>query len=253
MGLRLKQLSAQQNVMYAEATNMNDYQTVKEFIDEFRGRVGDTDCDIPTNSIIAYLNTALRRLAREKGLDKLFRFQDTIELASINNNGMPSAAWNLKLKGMGAIIDIISLRVLDKSSCAIFDVNPCYLPYKEFYECNAMPEQNDAGAPTHFTLQNIQGQTRILFDRPIDGPYAIDMFYSAFHPRIKTVNETVMIPYGYSDILTEAVIIFYNMEAADFASARALYEDYDKLVAEARELLAKQPTGTPFRLLRGSF
>lgn len=232
---------------------MNDYQTVKEFIDEFRARIGDTDCDVPVKSIIAYLNTALRRLAREKGLDKLFRYTDTIELASINQNGLPSASWNLKLRGMGTIIDIIDLQVLDASSCNIFNVNPCYLPYKEFAQCNVKPEQNEPGAPETFTIKEIQGQTRIIFDRPIDKPYAVDMFYAAFHPRIKTVNEFLMIPYGYADIVTEATIIFYNMESADFASARALYEDLDKLVDDARELLAKQHSGLPFRILKGSF
>lgn len=50
---------------------IGNYLTVSEFIDEFRRAVGDTTCEIPAKAIISWLNTALRRLAREKGLDVL--------------------------------------------------------------------------------------------------------------------------------------------------------------------------------------
>ena len=56
-----------------------EYDTVEEFITEFRKRIGDSTCQTPVANIMSWINTALRRLARSKGLDKLFTYHDTFE------------------------------------------------------------------------------------------------------------------------------------------------------------------------------
>ena len=44
-----------------------------------------------------------------------------------------------------------------------------------------------------------------------------------------------------------------NIESADMATARSLYEDWDFLVAEARERLHRQKTTLGLRQVKGSF
>ena len=235
-----------------------EYDTVEDFIAEFRRRIGDSTCQTPVKDIISWINTALRRLARSRGLDKLFTYHDTFQLARLNEDGTPAAAWKLKgLKDdgiqLGMIIDIKSVIVLDTSGCCMEGYHPCYMPLGWFRREHPFPEKECPGIPCAFTINQIEGATQFIFDRPISRPLALDMVYSAFPPRIEKLDDLIRVPYAYSDILMEAVVILHNQEAQDYSFARANYEDWDFLVAEARELLAKQPTGFPPRTMRGSF
>lgn len=234
--------------------NMNDFETVEEFIAEFRNRIGDSTCQTPVKNIISWINTAMRRLARSKGLDKLFTYHDTFELARLDEDGTPAASWALKGDTpLGMIIDIKSLLVLDHTGCCMENVTPCYMPLEWFRREHPFPEREAAGNPCSFTINQMGGVTQITFDRPIAHPLILDMIYSAFPPRVEALDDYVRIPWAYNDILMEAVIILFNQEAQDYAFARANYEDWDYFVAEAREMLAKQPSGMPLRRVRGSF
>lgn len=237
-----------------------EYQTAEEFIKDFRHRVGDATCQIPVNDIIYWINTAMRRLARSKGLDKLFMYHDTFELARLDKDGTPAAAWLLRGleadKGgakLGMIIDIKSMRLIDTSDCCMEAYHPCYMRLDWFNREHPFPEKECPGIPCRFTLNQIGGATQIIFDRPIDHPMSLDLFYSAFPPRIEKLTDLVRIPFAYSDILMEGVVILFNQEAQDYSFARANYEDWDFFVAEAREQLAHQHSGLPVRQLRGSF
>lgn len=234
------------------------YDTVGNFIDDFRERIGDTTCDIPVQNIISWINTALRRLARSKGLDKLFIFHDTFQLARLGADGMPAASW--KLQGLedtnaklGTIIDIKSITFLDNSNCCMAGYHPCYMDPLWFRKEHPFPEKNSPGTPCAFTIETIKGVTQITFDRPISRPFTLDLIYSAFPPRITSTEELLRVPYSYADILMEAVVILMNQEAQDYAFARANYEDWDFFVAEAREMLAHQHSGVGLRHIRGSF
>lgn len=235
-----------------------EYDTAEEFIKEFRRRIGDSTCEVPVANILSWLNTALRRLARSKGLDKLFTYHDTFELARLDADGTPAASW--KLKGLetddvqlGMIIDIKSIMLLDTSGCCMEGYHPCYMPIEWFRKEHPFPEKECPGIPCSFTINQLGGVTQITFDKPIPRPLSLDLLYSAFPPRIKNLSDLVRVPYAYSDILMEAVIILFNQEAQDYSFARANYEDWDFFVAEAREMLARQHSGLPLRYIRGSF
>lgn len=239
---------------------IGNYLTVSELIEEFRKAVGDTTCEIPAKNIISWLNTALRRLAREKGLDVLFRYQDTFELANINKDGSKSTSWFLRgfktddsadSPRIGTIIDIESMLILEADDCRIHHKNLCYLPFEWFRREYPFPEDRDC--LTAFTINEFGGDTKLIFNAPAEGHIAVDLCYTAFHPRITSVNELVRIPYAYADILLEYLKILMNMESADMATARALYEDIDFLTTQARERLHQQKSGFPMRQLRGSF
>lgn len=237
-----------------------NYLTMSEFADEFRKAIGDTTCEVPIKSIINWTNTALRRLAREKGLDVLFRYQDTFELANMNKDGSKSASWFLrgfKVDGgadsprIGTIIDVESLLVLEADDCRIRHKELCYLPFAYFRREYPFPEDRDC--LTAFTITEFGGDTKLTFNAPVEGHIAIDLIYTAFHPRITSPDELVRIPYAYDDILMECVKILMHEESADMATARSLYEDWDYLVAQARERLHQQKAGFGLRQVRGSF
>lgn len=235
-----------------------EYDDVDDFIKEFRRRIGDTTCQTPAANIISWINTALRRLARSKGLDKLFTFHDTFELARLNQDGTPAASWKLKgLKDNGAelgmIIDIKSILVLDGTGCCMDNYEMCYIPLDWFRKAHPFPERGCPGIPCSFALNQMGGVTQIIFDRPISKPLQLDLIYTAFPPRVSKGTDLIRVPYAYSDILMEAVLILFNQEAQDYSFARANYEDWDFMVSEAREMLARQPSGFPPRVLRGSF
>ena len=237
-----------------------NYLKVSEFIDEFRRAVGDTTCEIPAKNIISWINTALRRLAREKGLDVLFRYQDTFELANMNKDGSKSTSWFLRgfktddsadSPRIGTIIDVESLLILEADDCHIHHKELCYLPPLWFRREYPFPEDGDC--LTAFTLTEFGGDTRIQFNAPLDGHTVVDLVYTAFHPRITSAEELVRIPYAYADILVECVKILMNEESADMATARAMLEDWDYLTSQARERLHQQKAGLPLRQIRGSF
>lgn len=239
---------------------IGNYLTVSEFVDEFRKAVGDATCEIPVKSVISWLNTALRRLAREKGLDYLFKYQDTFELANTNKDGSKSASWFLRgfktddsadSPRIGTIIDIESLLILEADDCHINHKELCYLPFAYFRKNYPFPEEGDC--LTSFTLNEFGGDTKLIFNAPAEGHIAVDMVYTAFHPRITSSDELVRVPYAYADILLEGVKILMNEESADMATARALYEDWDYLVAQARERIHQQKSGLGLRQVRGSF
>ena len=235
-----------------------EYDTVDDFIKEFRKRIGDTTCQTPVANIMSWINTALRRLARSKGLDKLFTYHDTFELARLNADGTPAASWNLKgLEDsgykLGMIIDIKSVMFVDTSGCCMEGSHPCYMPLDWFRREHPFPEKECPGMPCSFTINQMGGVTQIIFDRPLSRPISLDMIYSAFPPKVTQLTDLIRVPYAYADILMEAVIILMNQEAQDYSFARANYEDWDFLVAEAREMLARQHSGLAPRVMRASF
>ena len=233
---------------------IGNYLTVRELAEEFRRAVGDSTCEITDKPIISWLNTALRRLAREKGLDALFRYQDTFELAAINKDGSRATSWFLKNPDgarLGTIIDIESMLILDADDCNIKDKELCYLPFEWFRKEYPFPENGDC--LTAFTLNEFGGDTKIIFNAPAEGHIVVDMVYTAFHPRITSMDDTVRIPFAFADLLLECLKILMNEESADMATARALYEDWDYLTSQARELIHKRKGTLPMRQVRGSF
>lgn len=231
-----------------------NYLTTRELADEFRRSIGDSTCEIQDKPFISWLNTALRRLAREKGLDVLFRYQDTFELASMNKDGSPATAWVLKNADgarIGTIIDIESMLILEADDCDIRDKELCYLPFEWFRKEYPFPERGEC--LTAFTLNEFGGDTKIIFNAPAEGHIVVDMVYTAFHPRITSMDDLVRVPYAYADILIECLKILMNEESADMATARALYEDWDYLTSQARELLHKRKSTLGLRQMRASF
>jgi hypothetical protein len=224
---------------------------VSEFIQEFRDRIGDTSKSVPPSYIISYLTTALRRLARQEGMERLFDRHDTWELASINHDGTPAAVWDLG--NMGTIIDIRKMRVLKAGSGKVCELKPIFKEYDDFFDCAPLPEQQACGDPNYYTIEQIGTINRLLFNRPPGEPVALDMIYNAFHPRVTNPTDQILINYNYVDVLTEYVIILHKIETTDQSTARALWEDLDTLTADIKEQLARRKTAVGYRRVARSF
>ena len=235
--------------------------TVGEFIKDVRENLEDQTGDILTTSIMAYLRSSLSRLAREPGLEDLFMYHDTLELGRMKEDGSPAAVWTIngvkedngEGRPIGQIINVKSLLILKTENCHVRPVEPCYLPYKYFRKEHPFPECLPPGDPCFFTVYQFQGKTKLMFDRPINRPYAIDMMYSAFHPRVSKGSDVIRIPSNYEDLLIELVKVYYFEGSSDMATSYALEDRVDYLVAQIREQLAAQSEALPMRTVNRSY
>lgn len=234
------------------------YLTLQEYVDQFRAEVGDTDCDIDVGSITAWLNRALMEVQQARGLDKLFKFHDTYQLASINNDGSDAVSYYLDggKDGdvqIGTILDIYMVRLLNGQACEPCPYNLCYENPLDFYTEHPYPEKNVGQNPCQFTIDYINNKYKIIFDAPVPPRMTLDMVYSASHPTINpdNPNQLIRIPKGFMNLYDTLVQIYYYEKASDFSSARALREDSDLEIAQARELLARRKSGLPPRRFRG--
>ena len=230
--------------------NKSPYLT-SEFIQDFRNRIGDSSKSVPPSYIIGFINTALRRLPRQRGLERLYERHDTWELSYLNKDGTPSASWDLG--NIGKILDIRSLKVLKTVNGAVCDIIPRYLEYHDFVRRFTLPEQKEPGDPCYYTYEQIGTITRLVFDRPPRDLIVLDMLYSAFFPKIVTPSDPILLAWEYSDILEEYVIILHKIETTDQSTARALWEDLDVLAADAIDLLARTKTASGYRMVARSW
>lgn len=230
---------------------MDANYTVKEFIQTFRHRIGDTTQSVPSSYVISYLNTALRRIARTPRLDKLLEHRDTFQLAAINEDGTPSASWSLG--SIGEIIDITRFQLLGTSNSRPCDVRPKFSEVDDFFRDYPVPELNEPGHPSVYTIEQIATHNQLLLNRPPKDLTTAVLKYTAFHPRIRTEEDVIQISWSYMDIIEEAVIILHKIETTDMATGRALYEDLDLFLADAADTLHKRKTALPYRRMLRSF
>lgn len=228
------------------------YKDAGTFINNFRKYVGDTTHDIPTGSILSWINFGLNELAREPGLQRLFTFHDSYDLASINTDGRPAAKWQISDDRLGDITDVMSISILDSKGCSLCPIIPCYEEEMSFHQHHPFPEKNDPGEPCYFTISRLDGRSYIEFDRPIKDPTTVSMVYTAYPPEVWDDKDILMVSRLATNHLLELVRISYFREASDDVRARATYEDFDKAVYEVKQQLAKRLSAMGPRVLGGA-
>lgn len=225
---------------------------IRLIIDEVRTQISD-DADLYTDSfILSAINTAIHMLAMEEDLQRLFKLRYQAELATQNKDGKPAARWTLDIPGevMGK----------ERFNCVEMecytDCTPCYRTPKEFYSSYCFPEQNCPGLPSTYTIENYNGKTTIIFDRPLDRLCALDaMFYICpeyiTSDRLNDPNYRIPISPSYAEAICEIVKVIINKEETDFSAANARLQDYDKYVVDIANKLALQEMNDEPVFIRG--
>lgn len=225
---------------------------IRLIIDEVRMQLSD-DADMYTDSfILSAINSAIHMLAMEEDCQRLFKCRYQAELATLNRDGKPAARWTLDIPG----------EVVGKERFACVDMEcykdctPCYRTPKEFYSTYRFPEQNCAGLPSTYTLENYNGKTTVIFDRPLDRLCALDaMFYIVpeYIPKsaLDDPNYRINVSPSYMEAICELVKVIINEEETDFSTANARLQDYDKLVVDIANKLALQEMNDEPVFIRG--
>lgn len=215
-------------------------------IDEVRTQISD-DAHLYTDGFfLSAINSAIHILALEEDLKRLFKIRYKAELATINPDGKPAARWTLDIPG-----EVVGKERMSFIEMECYkDVTPCYQRVEDFYRCFKFPEQECPGLPCAYTLENVNGKTTIIFDRPLDRLVAIDaVFYiipeyitSTMWKEAKADHGDYYIPMSpsFAEALMELVKVIINKEQTDFSVASVRLQDYDKLVVDIANKLALQ-------------
>lgn len=206
-----------------------------DIIEDVREQISD-DAQLYTNTfIISAINSALKILAHEEDLRRLFRYKLQTELATMNADGTPSARWDLQFPGTYMGKDYFN--IVKEGNCYEC-VKPCFKTPKEFFRCCKFPENECPGDPCSYTLEHFGSVTTLVFDRPPNDIYGINASVYLIPQRITQEDETIPLADAFTEPLKELVKIIINKEQTSFDQARMRYEDYDKIVTDMAQLLA---------------
>lgn len=225
---------------------------IQLIIDEVRTQISD-DAKLYTDTfILSAINTAIHMLALEEDLQRLFKLRYQAELATVNKDGKPAARWTLDVPG-----EVIGKERFNCVEMECYnDCTPCFKRPQDFFACYKFPEQNCPGLPCSYTIENYNGKTTIIFDRPLDRLCAIDaMFYIIpdYIPKsaLDDPNYRIPISSSFTEAICELVKVIINKEQTDFSAANARLQDYDKLVVDIANKLALQAMNDEPVFIRG--
>lgn len=213
--------------------------------DEVRTQLSD-DADLYTDTfLLSAVNSAIHLLAYEEDLQRLFKLKYKAEFATLNKDNKPAARWTLDIPG-----EVVGKERMNFIEMECYkDVTPCYVRPEEFFGCYKFPEQNCPGLPCKYTMENYNGKTTIIFDKPLDRLVGIDaMFYIIpAYISMDDVKEAggaskyyLPISSSYAEAIAEIVKVIINKEQTDFSSANARLQDVDKMVVDIANKLALQ-------------
>lgn len=228
---------------------MNAGIPLQFIFDNVRTQISD-DAELYTDTfLLSAVNSALHILAMEEDLQRLFKLKYKTELATVyedKKNGKiiprPAARWTLDIPG-----EVVGKEHLNFVEMECYkDVTPCYVRPEDFYGCYKFPEEACPGLPCYYTMENYNGKTTIIFDKPLDRLVALDAMFYIIPEYISSEslndasNYYLPVSQSFAEAITELVKIVINKEQTDFSSANARYQDYDKLVTDISNKLALQ-------------
>lgn len=218
-------------------------------IEDIREQISD-DAELYTDEfIVSAINSALKLMAKEEDLRRLFRFKLQTELASVNKDGTPAARWDLKLPGAYTGKDYFNIIREDECyECT----KPCYKSPKDFFRCCTFPENACPGDPCSYTLEHFGSIATLTFDRPPSGIYAVNASVYLIPQRITLEDETIPLGEEFTEPLKELVKIIINKEQTSFDQARMRYEDYDKVITDLAQLIALREMNDEVLVVNGA-
>jgi len=195
-------------------------------IEDIREQISD-DAELYTDEfIVSAINSALKLMAKEEDLRRLFRFKLQTELASVNKDGTPAARWDLKLPGAYTGKDYFN--IIREDEC---------------YECTK---------PCYKSPKDFGSITTLTFDRPPSGIYAVNASVYLIPQRVTLEDETIPLGEEFTEPLKELVKIVINKEQTSFDQARMRYEDYDKVITDLAQLIALREMNDEVLIVNGA-
>ena len=220
---------------------------IQLIIDQVRTQISD-DAELYTDTfLLSAINSAIHILAMEEDLQRLFKLKYKAELATIADNGKPAARWTLDIPG-----EIVGKERLNFVEMDCYkDITPCYKKPEDFYANYRFPEQNCPGLPCCYTMENYNGKTTIIFDRPVDRLIAIDAMFYIIPKYLTKEDKYVPVSSSFAEAIAELVKIIINKEQTDFSAANSRYQDLDKLIVDIANKLALQAMGDEPVVVKG--
>ena len=215
------------------------FRTAEYYYDNFRILMGDGGGDITEEFFLSCINYMIRDIMLEAKLERLFRVHDTMRLTQLTRKGKKSNKWKISLKNLGDIIDIHNLVILEADGCTLCPVQPCYMEPDKFYNAFPFPEGTCPGQPCHYTIDEDGENTYLMFDKPVDKPYIVDLRYSAYPGDIESLEDKVPYPVKAINVLIEGLRREVYQRDTDFAFSRSMFDVTDLNMARIKNMLYK--------------
>lgn len=224
-----------------------NYKTARYFYNDLKEMIADTTETIDEEYFLAVLNYALRQLASEPKLDILFKKHDRFKLAELSVKGDAETSWGLE----NEIIDVQNLAIYDASNKDLCRLSMCYLAPNDFYASFPMPEENPSGISQYYTIDFIDGESRLVFDRPIDRPIIVDIRFTAFPEEITSLDDKVKLPIRVANYILDAIRErrYESDSDGNFVSLVNILTTYD--MAMIKTMVYRRPTVGGARIIGG--
>lgn len=211
---------------------------IQDLFTMVREQISDDAIMYTDTFLLSALNSALKLLAMEEDCQRLFKTKYQSELATINADGKPAARW--KLTTPGEIVGKERMNFVTLDGTCYRDITPCYKTPKAFFSCFKIPEFECPGQPCAYTFEHINGETELIFDRPLGQLTAIEAVFYIIPRTITPDDIYIPISPSFIEAVAELVKIIINKEQTDFNVARSRYEDLDKHISDIAQKLAMQ-------------
>lgn len=208
---------------------------VSDLKERFRILVGDSTLDIPTEFVISAINWAFNELPNVPKLSRIFSRHYQFNLDA--NEG-----WKWNLNGdFRRLSNMPMLNFWTSTGGDICKLNVCHRDEVEFFTKNGIIEMKQKGTPCEYTIEKIDDNIFLIFDRPLDIPVIIDYIAYGFPKPVEDEDDEIDISAIAENLILQVMRGVWYREADDFAFAGAITDYLDnKYLPEAIQQLNKR-------------
>lgn len=208
---------------------------VSDLKERFRILVGDSTLDISTEFVISAINWAFNELPNVPKLSRVFSRHYQFNLDA--NEG-----WKWNLNGdFRRLSNMPMLNFWTSTGGDICKLNVCHRDEVEFFTKNGIIELKQKGTPCEYTIEKIDDDIFLIFDRPLDIPVIIDYIAYGFPKPVTDEDDEIDISAIAENLILQVMRGVWYREADDFAFAGAITDYLDnKYLPEAIQQLNKR-------------
>lgn len=208
---------------------------VSDLKKKFQILVGDSTLDCPTEFIISSINWAFNELPNVPKLSRIFSKHYQFNLDA--NEG-----WRWNINGdFRRLSNIPMLNFWTSTGGDICKLNVCHRDEIEFFTKNGIIEMKQKGTPCEYTIEKIDDDIFLVFDRPLDIPVIIDYIAYGFPKPVTSLEDEIEISAIAENLILQVMRDVWLREAEDFAFAGSIRDYLDnKYLPEAIQQLNKR-------------